>query len=98
MKTNEKETKNINSPGWDGLDATPNPNALIEPTELDKLYQRVFSTEDGKKLLVHLKKTYLDIPTWTPGYEHSYGYFREGQCNLVREILIRMRRANYERE
>ena len=37
-----KETKNINSPGWDGLDATPNPNALIEPTELDKLYQRVF--------------------------------------------------------
>ena len=46
MKTNQKETKNINSPGWDGLDATPNPNALIEPTELDKLYQRVFSTED----------------------------------------------------
>ena len=42
MKVTEKETKNINSPGWDGLDATPNPNALIEPTELDKLYQEFF--------------------------------------------------------
>ena len=32
MKATNQETQNINSPGWDGLDATPNPNQTIEPT------------------------------------------------------------------
>jgi|TARA_S200002703_G_C3780144_1_gene240356 hypothetical protein len=98
MKTEKEEQKTINSPGWEGLDATPNPHQRIEPTELDKLYQRVFSSQDGKKLLIHLKATYLDIPTWTPGYEHSYGYFRDGQNTIIREILSKIRRANYDRE
>ena len=88
MKATNQETQNINSPGWEGLDATPNPNQTIEPTELDKLYQRVFSSNDGKKLLIHLKKTYLDAPTWTPGYDSSFGYFRDGQNTIIREILI----------
>lgn len=98
MKPSNKEQKTINSPGWEGLDAKPNPNALIEPTELDKLYKRTFSTQDGEKLLTYLKKTYLDIPTWTPGYENSFGYYREGQNHIIREILTRIRRANYDRE
>ena len=63
MKPNSKQQQTINSPGWEGLDAMPNPNARIEPTELDKLYQQVFSTEQGQKLLDHLQKTYLDVPT-----------------------------------
>ena len=61
MKPNNKRQQTINSPGWEGLDAMPNPNARIEPTELDKLYQQVFSTEQGQKLLDHLQKTYLDV-------------------------------------
>ena len=65
---------------------------------LDKLYQRVFSSNDGKKLLIHLKKTYLDTPTWTPGYDSSFGYFRDGQNTIIREILIKMKRATYERK
>tara|TARA_E500000075_G_C6980969_1_gene316651 strand:- start:1589 stop:1885 length:297 start_codon:yes stop_codon:yes gene_type:complete len=98
MKTKESEIKNINSPGWEGLDATPNPDIMMQPTELDKLYLQVFSSIEGKKLLAHLKKTYLDIPTWTPGYESSFGYFREGQCHIVRECLTRIRRAKNGRE
>jgi len=98
MKVTNEQQKNINSPGWEGLDATPNPNQRIEPTELDKLYQRVFSSQDGKKLLIHLKTTYLDTPTWSPGYEASYGWFRDGQNTIIRDILTRMRRANYDRE
>ena len=35
MKTEKEEQKTINSPGWEGLDATPNPHQRIEPTELD---------------------------------------------------------------
>ena len=96
--SSNKSLNNINSPGWEGLDATPNPNQTIEPTELDKLYQRVFSSNDGKKLLIHLKKTYLDTPTWTPGYDSSFGYFRDGQNTIIREILIKMKRATYERK
>jgi len=96
MKPNNKQQQTINSPGWEGLDATPNPTAHLEPTDLDKLYHKVFSTEDGKKLLLHLKKTYLDAPTWTPGYENSFGYFRDGQNTIIREILLKLRRAKNE--
>ena len=93
MKSSNQNVQNINSPGWEGLDAMPNPNARIEPTELEKLYQQVFSTDQGQKLLTHLKKTYLDVPTWTPGYDNSFGYFRDGQNSIVREIILKLRRA-----
>ena len=93
MKPNSKQQHTINSPGWEGLDAMPDPNARIEPTELDKLYQQVFSTELRQKLLVHLKKPYLDVPAWTPGYDHSFGYFRDGQNSIIREIILKLRRA-----
>ena len=93
MKPNSKQQQTINSPGWEGLDTMPDPNARIEPTELDKLYQQVFSTEQGQKLLVHLRKTYLDVPSWTPGYDHSFGYFRDGQNSIIREIILKLRRA-----
>lgn len=98
MKVTNEQQKNINSPGWEGLDATPNPHQKIEPTDLDKLYQRVFSSQDGKKLLIHLKNTYLDTPTWTPGYDNSFGYYRDGQNTIIREIITRIRRANYDRK
>ena len=93
MKPNNKQQQTINSPGWEGLDAMPDPNARIEPTELEKLYQQVFSTEQGQKLLVHLKKTYLDVPAWTPGYDHSFGYFRVGQNSIIRDISLKLWRA-----
>ena len=89
-----------NTPGQRGLVLVNKSDLFkkIEPTELDKLYQRVFSSNDGKKLLIHLKKTYLDTPTWTPGYDSSFGYFRDGQNTIIREIIIKMKRATYERK
>ena len=59
MKPNSKQQQTINSPGWEGLDAMPNPNARIEPTELDKLYQQVFSTEQGRSYSTTYKKPIL---------------------------------------
>tara|TARA_R100000278_G_C5371245_1_gene128989 strand:+ start:257 stop:433 length:177 start_codon:yes stop_codon:yes gene_type:complete len=57
---------------------------------------RCFSTEEGQKVLQHLQSITIDQPAWTPGAEPSYGYAREGQNSIVREIIQRMRRCNNE--
>ncbi len=85
---------NSNS-GWEGID---DPFVVFknEPSEIDKTYMRVFSSEEGQKVLEHLKSITIDQPAWTPGAEPSFGYSREGQNSIVREIIQRMRRCNNE--
>ena len=85
---------NSNS-GWEGID---DPYVVFknEPSEIDKTYKRVFSSEEGQKVLDHLKSITIDQPAWTPGAEPSFGYAREGQNSIVREIIQRMRRCNNE--
>jgi len=82
--------------GWDGL-------RTIEPEirqtneeqrdDVDRLYLRVFGSDDGQKLLEHLRSLTIEQPTWYPGEDASHGYAREGQNSLVREIERRMMRA-----
>jgi len=82
--------------GWDGL-------RTIEPEirqtneeqrdDIDRLYLRVFGSDDGQKLLEHLRSLTIEQPTWYPGEDASHGYAREGQNSLVREIERRMMRA-----
>ena len=82
--------------GWDGL-------RTIEPEirqtneeqrdDVDRLYLRVFGSDDGQKLLGHLRSLTIEQPTWYPGEDASHGYAREGQNSLVREIERRMMRA-----
>jgi len=82
--------------GWDGL-------RTIEPEirqtneeqrdDVDRLYLRVFGSDDGQKLLEHLRSLTIEQPTWDPGEDASHGYAREGQNSLVREIERRMMRA-----
>jgi len=82
--------------GWDGL-------RTIEPEirqtneeqrdDIDRLYLRVFGSDDGQKLLGHLRSLTIEQPTWYPGEDASHGYAREGQNSLVREIERRMMRA-----
>ena len=72
------------------------PRLSKEPSEIDKAYMRSFSTEEGQKVLQHLQSITIDQPAWTPGAEPSYGYAREGQNSIVREIMQRMRRCNNE--
>jgi hypothetical protein len=81
---------------WDNLLQTPKPS--VETTsDLDKLFLRVFSTRDGKKLLTHLRQTTIEQPTWFPGEDPSHGFAREGQNSLVRDIERRMQRARSEK-
>ena len=85
---------NSNS-GWEGIDE----EYVVyknEPSEIDKIYMRCFSSEEGQKVLQHLQSITIDHPAWTPGTEPSYGYAREGQNSIVREIIQRMRRCNNE--
>ena len=79
--------------GWEDLDSAPPVAVPKEINEVDKLCLRVFSTEDGQKLLKWLREQTIEQHCWLPGAEASYGYFHEGRCNLVKEIETRVQRA-----
>ena len=86
-----------NDEGWETL-------RLVEPEtrktqqneqdDIDRLYLRVFGSDDGQKLLTHLRSLTIEQPTWYPGEDASHGFAREGQNSLVREIERRTRRAS----
>jgi hypothetical protein len=86
----------MNPEGWDGLqDANPEigKKQQVDKDDVDRLYLRVFGSDDGQKLLTHLRSMTIEQPTWYPGEEASHGYAREGQNSLVREIERRIKRA-----
>lgn len=85
----------INTPGWEGIE-TLGIQSKDDQIELDKAYARTFDTEEGKKVLEHLKSKTLNQPTWVPGSEPSFGYAREGQNSVIRDIVMRMERAKNE--
>tara|TARA_R110002012_G_scaffold138888_5_gene295807 strand:- start:849 stop:1109 length:261 start_codon:yes stop_codon:yes gene_type:complete len=66
---------------------------FVDPQELNRLYFRVFNTEDGQKVLKHLRAITIEQPSFIPGESASYGFCREGQNSIVREIEKRVQRA-----
>ena len=75
---------------WDSLD--DDPKILEQPvSDDDLLVSKVFVTKDGHELLDLLKSRFLDQPTFVPGDDPSYGYFREGQNSIIRDILQKIR-------
>ena len=82
--------------GWEGLRTVEPQMRLTQQDnqdDIDRLYLRVFASEDGQELLTHLRSLTIEQPTWYPGESASHGYAREGQNSLVREIEKRMQRA-----
>ena len=77
---------------WDDLE----PNVTIpedrKRDDLDILIARTFSTENGQKVLAWLRETYLENPSWQPGAESSFGFYREGQNAVIRDIEKRIKR------
>ena len=70
-------------------------NALQQ--ELNKQYSLCFSTPTGKKVLEHLIKCTIEQPTWIPSNGNldgqstiQYGFVREGQNSIVRNIIDRI--------
>lgn len=87
----------INEPGWDGVNANDQQMKIQNQklqSELDKLFFETFNTEPGKKLMIYLRSRYLEQPCFVPNADPSYGYLREGQNSIIREIELRVRRAN----
>lgn len=82
--------------GWDGiefLDVKPKNENKDTELETNKAFARTFETEEGKKVLEFLINKTLQQPTWIPGGDNSYGYAREGQNSIIREIQQRIERA-----
>jgi hypothetical protein len=82
--------------GWEGievLDQEPKGEPKDKQIELDKAFARTFDTDEGKKVLAHLISRTLEQPTWVPGADNSYGYAREGQNSIIREINKRIERT-----
>jgi hypothetical protein len=78
--------------GWESLET-----AFAEPIkadDIDIMYGRVFKSEEGQKVLHHLRKITIEQPTWNPGEDSSYGYVRTGMAEIVRLIEKRVERSN----
>lgn len=78
--------------GWESLEP-----AFAEPIkadDLDVMYGRVFKSEEGQKVLHHLRKITIEQPSWIPGEDASYGYVRTGMAEIVRLIEKRVERSN----
>ncbi len=78
--------------GWDFFEPPPD-QAADNKQDIDILIARTFSTEEGRQVIAWLRQVTIEVPSWVPGQEASYGYAREGQNSLVREIERRMERA-----
>ena len=81
-----------NLDGWEGLEP-----AFVQPEQADDLdmaYGRVFKSEEGQKVLHHLRSITIERPTWNPGEDASYGYARTGMAEIVRLIEKRVDRSN----
>lgn len=91
----------VNKESWEFLDE---PN--IEQIELqeEKEYEtnvsflNAFSTPHGKKVLEWITLHTLDSPTWWPAQKPEFGYFREGQNSLVRQIKDKIKKAKQYQE
>ena len=82
--------------GWDSLRTVEPQTRKTQQDnqdDIDRLYLRVFGSEDGQKLHEHLRSLTIEQPTWYPGENASHGFAREGQNSLVREIERRIQRA-----
>ncbi len=78
--------------GWEGIS-----QAFVEPPkadDLDILYGRVFKSEEGQKVLHHLRQITIEQPSWYPGEDPSHGFVRTGMTALVRLIERRVERSN----
>lgn len=61
-------------------------------------FMKTFSTASGKKVLDWLESNTLGSPTWWPSQSEKFGYFREGQNSLVRQLKSKIQQARDYKE
>ena len=57
------------------------------------LYGQCFGTAAGIKILEIIKEELDSQPTWNPSLDPKYGYYREGQNDVIRHIINRIKYA-----
>lgn len=77
---------------WDDIEPDVSIPEDRKRDDLDILIARTFSTENGQKVLAWLRESYLENPSWQPGAESSFGFYREGQNSVIRDIEKRIKR------
>jgi hypothetical protein len=84
----------MSAEGWDFFEPQKQAAPEEQPkAEIDILIARTFGTPEGKQVLTWLRQATIETPAWVPGHDASYGFAREGQNSLVREIERRIGRA-----
>ena len=82
---------------WDEINASGETSDIREVDQkredLARLTLRVFSSEDGQKLLQWLRDMYVNVPIAVPGTDPSHAFFAEGQRTVVRDIEVRIQQA-----
>jgi hypothetical protein len=82
---------------WDEINAIGQTEDIRDVSQqredLARLTLRVFSSEDGQKLLQWLKDMYVNVPIAVPGADPSHAFFAEGQRTVVRDIEVRINQA-----
>ena len=82
---------------WDEINAIGQTEDIRDVSQqredLARLTLRVFSSEDGQKLLQWLKDMYVNVPIAVPGTDPSHAFFAEGQRTVVRDIEVRIQQA-----
>lgn len=82
---------------WDEINAIGQTEDIRDVAQqredLARLTLRVFSSEDGQKLLQWLKDMYVNVPIAVPGADPSHAFFAEGQRTVVRDIEVRIQQA-----
>ena len=80
--------------GWEGLNPAFDDGKKPQINDLDLLYGRCFKSEEGQKVLAHLRHITIEQPAWNPGEDASYGYVRTGMAEIVRMIEKRIARSD----
>ena len=58
-----------------------------EDSKITKLYKDTFNNDIGRKCIAQLEKTFVDRPVYIPGISHEETAYREGQRNVIMQIM-----------
>ena len=83
---------------WLGIDRLHNQQKEKQEKQLEAvgkecaIYAECFNTAAGKKVLEMIRRD-LDEETWNPALGPNFGYYREGQNDILRNINNRVNYA-----
>lgn len=72
---------------WDELSEEEQEEMAKQAEVINKLMIGTFETELGKKCLDNLKRAYVDRPIYIQGMSLDQVAHRQGQCDVIKDII-----------